>query len=221
MTIAEEITRKKIIAISRGIASDRICQVADALLRGKVTLMEVTFSPGDARQSEDTLKSISILKKEFGNEMHIGAGTVLTARQVALAQEAGAEYIISPNTDEEVIRKTKELGLVSIPGAMTPTEAAAAWKYGSDFVKIFPAGNFGPQYIKAMLSSLNHLKLIATGGVDETNLIDFLKSGCTGFGIGGSLVSKKATEAGDFGQIQKQAEKMTAMLLREASEQEG
>ena len=160
-------TIEKIIAISRGISSSHILKVADALRRGGVHFMEVTYNPSNEEASKDTLKSIEVLKKEFGEEMHIGAGTVLTVEQVEDAREAGAEYIISPNVDEIVIRKTKELGLLSIPGAMTPTEAQNAWKWGADYVKIFPADNLGADYIKAMLSSMNHLKLVCTGGIDE------------------------------------------------------
>ena len=205
-------TIEKIIAISRGISSSHILKVADALRRGGVHFMEVTYNPSNEEASKDTLKSIEMLKKEFGEEMHIGAGTVLTVEQVEDAREAGAEYIISPNVDEIVIRKTKELGLLSIPGAMTPTEAQNAWKWGADYVKIFPADNLGADYIKAMLSSMNHLKLVATGGIDEGNMLEFLDSGCVGLGIGGSLLNRKLAEAGDYQVIFERAEKMVKLL---------
>lgn len=207
-------TIEKIIAISRGISSSHILKAADALRRGGVHFMEVTYNPSNEEASKDTLKSIEMLKKEFGEEMHIGAGTVLTVEQVEDAREAGAEYIISPNVDEIVIRKTKELGLLSIPGAMTPTEAQNAWKCGADYVKIFPAGNLGADYIKAMLSSMNHLKLVATGGIDEKNMLEFLNSGCVGFGIGGSLVNRKFAETGDYQEIFERAEKMVKLLQK-------
>ena len=205
-------TIEKIIAISRGISSSHILKVADALRRGGVHFMEVTYNPSNEEASKDTLKSIEVLKKEFGEEMHIGAGTVLTVEQVEDAREAGAEYIISPNVDEIVIRKTKELGLLSIPGAMTPTEAQNAWKWGADYVKIFPADNLGADYIKAMLSSMNHLKLVATGGIDEGNMLEFLDSDCVGLGIGGSLLNRKLAEAGDYQVIFERAEKMVKLL---------
>lgn len=207
-------TIEKIIAISRGISSSHILKAADALRRGGVHFMEVTYNPSNEEASKDTLKSIELLKKEFGEEMHIGAGTVLTVEQVEDAREAGAEYIISPNVDERVIRKTKELGLLSIPGAMTPTEAQNAWKCGADYVKVFPAGNLGADYIKAMLSSMNHLKLVATGGIDEENMLEFLDSGCVGFGIGGSLLNQKLAEAGDYQEIFERAEKMVKLLQK-------
>ncbi|MBR9947912.1 bifunctional 4-hydroxy-2-oxoglutarate aldolase/2-dehydro-3-deoxy-phosphogluconate aldolase [Clostridiaceae bacterium Marseille-Q4145] len=205
---------EKIIAIARGISSNYILKTADALRKGGVHFMEVTYNPSDENASKDTLKSIEMLKKEFGEAMHIGAGTVLTAEQVKTARNAGAEYIISPNVEESVIQKTKELGLISIPGAMTPTEAQNAWKCGADYVKVFPAGNLGADYIRAMLSSMNHLKLVATGGIDEKNMLEFLNSGCVGFGIGGSLVNRKLAEAGNYQEIFERAEKMVKLLQR-------
>ena len=134
MITGEEIVEKKIIAISRGIHSSHIIHTAKALLDGGIVLLEVTFHPSDDKISADTLKSIEILQNEMKGRMHIGAGTVLTEERAEQAYLAGAEFIISPNVDEKVIRKTKELGLISIPGAMTPTEAAAAWRAGCDFV---------------------------------------------------------------------------------------
>jgi 2-dehydro-3-deoxyphosphogluconate aldolase/(4S)-4-hydroxy-2-oxoglutarate aldolase len=201
-----------IIAISRGISSRNILKVADALHKGGICFMEVTYNPSNSEASNDTLKCIEMLKKEFKDEMHIGAGTVLTVKQVEDAKNAGAEYIISPNVNKNVIRKTKELGLISIPGAMTPTEAMNAIEYQADFVKIFPASILGLDYIKALLSSMNHLKLIATGGINNKNLREFLNSGCIGVGVGGCLINRSLAESENYQEIYRRAKEMIDLL---------
>lgn len=212
MITEKEILKHKIIAISRGISSNQIRKTAEALLLGGVCLMEVTFCPGNEKASEETLYNIELLHKEFGSQMHIGAGTVLTVEQVKLAAEVGAEYIISPNTNLEVIGASKKLGLVSMPGAMTPTEAQCAWEAGADFVKIFPAADLGAGYIRAMLSSLSQLRLIATGGIDASNIGAFLRAGSVGFGVGGSLINRQAIAQGDFQKVTEAARQMVEIV---------
>ena len=137
--------------------------------------------------------------------MHIGAGTVLSVEQVEDAAQAGAEFIISPNTNTDVIRYTKQKGLISLPGAYTPTEAETAWEAGADIVKIFPAGNLGPSYFKAVKASLSQLRLSAVGGVSEHNIGDFLAAGVDSFGIGSNLVSADRVRRRDFDEIEKAA----------------
>lgn len=199
------INETKVIAIVRGIKSQYIVDMAKAMQKGGIKCIEVTFSPKSEEASLDTLKSISLLKKEFGDTMAIGAGTVLTPENVVRAKEAGAEYIISPNTDEAVIKKTKELGLISIPGSMTPTEAVNAYNWGADIVKLFPAAALGVGYIKALMGPLNHIPFTAVGGVNAKNMKDFIDIGCVGIGVGGNLVNKELIEAGDWEAITKYA----------------
>lgn len=202
----ELIKSTKVIAIVRGVDSKYIIDLANALKKGGIRCIEVTFSPRSEEESLNTLKSIKILKETFGNEMAIGAGTVLTPKDVERAKQAGAEYIISPNTDEEVIKKTKELGLISIPGAMTPSEAAQAYRYGADIVKLFPAAALGAKYIKALAGPLNHIPFTAVGGVNATNMKEFMDIGCVGVGVGGNLVNKELIKAGKWDMITKYAE---------------
>lgn len=135
----------------------------------------------------------------------MGAGTVLTPEQVDRAFKAGAEYIISPDTNPEVIKRTVSLGLVSIPGALTPTEIQYAHACGADFVKLFPAGEMGISYIKAVTAPLNHIRLLAVGGVNEDNLADFFKAGIKGAGIGSNIIKKNLLEQKDFKGITKLA----------------
>ena len=139
---------------------------------------------------------------------------VREAEQVRLAKEAGAQYIISPNVSEAVIRETKALGLVSIPGAMTPTEIANAYAWGADIVKVFPAGVLGAAYIKAVRAPLNHIPMVAVGGVSPDNIADFIAVGCVGAGCGGNLVSKKIVEEGKFSEITRTALAYKAALAK-------
>ena len=133
--------------------------------------------------------------------MLVGAGTVLTEEQLLLARDGGAKYIITPNTNPALIRKVKELGLISMPGAMTPSEAVAAWENGADIVKIFPAGTLGPDYIKAIRAPLSQIPLMAVGGVNEKNCASFLAAGCCGIGVGGGLVNKEWIMNGEWDKI--------------------
>jgi len=205
MNTIERIKEGKIIAIVRGIPSNQISDLVKAMLKGGVNCVEVTFDQSSKEAQNDTLKAISLIKKNFP-EVCVGAGTVMTKEQVDLAVEAGAEYIISPNVDLAVINETKKLNKVSIPGALTPSEAALAYNSGADIVKIFPAGNLGPAYIKALKAPLKHIPMTAVGGVNPANCADFIKAGCIGVGCGGNLVSKELVEKGDFETITKTAE---------------
>lgn len=202
----EEIIRlmadKKIIAIVRGISDREKCiRLAEALLKGGICLIEVTFNQSAPKRFSDTLSAISEIDRVFGSAVSVGAGTVLTTEQVIMAESAGAKYIISPNTSVSVIEKTRDLGLVSIPGAMTPTEITLAASAGADIVKLFPAGILGTAYINAIRAPLNHVRLLATGGIDARNIPELLTCGCFGFGVGGNLVNKEWIESGQFERI--------------------
>lgn len=209
--MAIETTQKiidgKIIAIVRGVPSDRIVDLATAMHEGGISCVEVTFDQSSAQAAEDTLLAISKLSKHFGEELCIGAGTVMTAEQVCRAADAGAKYMISPNIGPTVIEKTKQLGLVSIPGAFTPTEVAYAYSLGADIVKLFPAGILGPAYIKALKAPLKHIPMTAVGGVNAANCADFINAGCVGVGVGGNLVNKTLVAEGRFEEITAEARK--------------
>ena len=199
--VLEKILAGKIVAIVRGIPSTQIVGLAAALEKGGVTCVEVTFDQSSEEKARDTLASIRAIKEALGDRMCVGAGTVMSPEQVRQAVEAGAEYMISPNVDEEVIRETKRLDKVSIPGAMTPTEAAFAYKCGADIVTMFPAGILGAGYIKAVKAPLKHIPLTAVGNVNVDNCAEFIKAGAVGVGVGGSLVSAKLVAEGRFDEI--------------------
>ena len=155
--VMETLAEGRIIAIVRGIPSEKIGALAQALFSGGVTMMEVTFDQTRPDSWQDTCRAIELIGREFQGKILPGAGTVLTREQLILARDAGAKYIISPDVNEEVIRETKRLNLASFPGAMTPTEIAAAWRYGADAVKVFPAGKMGPDYFRAVRAPLKQI----------------------------------------------------------------
>ncbi|MEA4969664.1 MAG: bifunctional 4-hydroxy-2-oxoglutarate aldolase/2-dehydro-3-deoxy-phosphogluconate aldolase [Candidatus Pelethousia sp.] len=203
------ILRNKVITICRKVYGVDLLHLAGALLAGGVKLIEVTFDQADPDCIPKTVQAIRSLNETYAGQMLFGAGTVLTGEQVEAAKEAGARYIISPNVDPAVIRRTKELGLVSIPGAMTPSEIITAHNQGADIVKLFPAGYLGFGYIKDILGPISHVKLCATGGVTEENLAQYLDLGFAGAGISGRLCDKGCIAAGDFEQIAARAQAFT------------
>lgn len=200
-TIINEICKQKIIAIIRGANEQEAIAAAKALYEGGITLVEITFNQKSPETFIDTAKTIKSIKEQMGDKMLVGAGTVTSADLVKMAANAGASYIISPDTDAAVINKTRELGLVSIPGAYTPTEAKQAYNAGADFVKLFPCVGDAPAYINAVCGPMNHIRFLAVGGVNENNAAEFLKAGAVGVGVGGNLVNKDWIESGDYHKI--------------------
>lgn len=198
--VIELVQETRVIAIVRGLDTG-FSQLVRAMYDGGIRAVEVTFNQKDSTQWEKTTNAIREIKALMGDKMAVGAGTVTTVELVQLAFDAGAEFIVSPDVNEDVIRRTKELGMVSMPGALTPTEVLQAHKAGADFVKVFPAGTLGSGYIKAIRGPLNHIRLLAVGGVSEKNAGEFMKAGCAGVGVGGNLVNKDWIAAGEFDKI--------------------
>ena len=141
--------------------------------------------------------------------MYVGAGTVTTPELVELTAKAQGRFIISPDVNEAVIARTRELDMVSLPGALTPTEVMTAYRAGADFVKVSPVGSLGVAYVKALRAPISHVKLMAVGGVNENNVADFLKAGMVGAGIGGNLVNQAWIDAGAFDKITETARALT------------
>ncbi len=196
-TIAD-IRQEKLVAILRGVPDEKMPKLLEALYQGGVRLAEITFDAKGVTPAEKTAAQIGAMKQAFAGKMRIGAGTVLTAEQAKLAVEAGAEFLISPNYDREVIEYAVKAGVVSMPGCITPSEAVEATKMGADFIKIFPSDTLGPKYFKAISAPLSHIPFIAVGGVDDQNVADFLKAGAVGVGVGSNIVNKKMLAADDY-----------------------
>ena len=207
-TIIQKVYEHKIIAIVRGMDKEKTVKIAKALYEGGIRFVEVTFNQKNPDKFYETAECIRAIREEMGDKMYVGAGTVTSAALVDMAAEAGAVYIISPDTDLEVIRRTRELGLVSMPGAYTPTEAKTAYNAGADFIKLFPCVGDGPGYVKAVCAPFNHIPFMAVGGVDVNNAASYLKAGAVGVGVGSSLAKKAWADAGEYYKITEEAKKM-------------
>ena len=166
------------VAILRGITNEEVVSVCDALYEAGIRIIEIPLN------SPNAVKSIAIAAEHCNGRMAVGAGTVLTVEDVNAVCKAGGTFIISPNTDTEVIRETKKLGMLSIPGFFTATEGFAAVKAGADYLKLFPAC-LGPSYVKD-LKAVIKTPIMAVGGVNSNNIPDFMKV-CCGVGIGSAL----------------------------------
>ncbi len=213
MTVFEQILKDGLIVIVRSVASDKILDLANCLYKADIHFMEVTFDQKSTDGNKNTLSAIEKLAAEMKSEFHVGAGTVMTAEQVIAAKNAGAEYIISPNVCKEVIEETKKQGLISIPGALTPTEAAEAHALGADFVKIFPVS--GPDYFRAITQPLSHIKMLAVGGIHPEVIPAYKKAGACGFGVGGNLVNHSWINEGRFDDITNEAGRYRAAMEKE------
>jgi len=180
MSVAEPLVQARLIAILRGDFGNRWQQIADALVAGGVAALEITLnSPG-------ALAGIRELKASGGNHVIVGAGTVLTAEQAQAAIDAGAEFIVAPDTDESMISVCVARNIPVMPGAYTATEIKRAYQLGATLVKVFPAP--GPDYIKAIRGPLDHIPLMVTGGVGLDNVADYFKAGAAAVGLGSNLV---------------------------------
>lgn len=176
-----------------------------ALMNGGVLAIEFTLT------NRDSLQVIADVRQKFPEiaegKAVVGAGSVNSVDDCKAAIDAGAQFIVSPSTKFPVIETAKAAGVVVTPGAFTPTEIEDAWQAGADAVKIFPASFLGPGYVKAVLAPLPHLKLIPTGGVDDSNVADYIKNGAFAVGAGSNLLDKKAIAAGDWEAVSAHAAK--------------
>ena len=211
-TVIQWANKEKIVAIVRGIEPEKCLKVAQALYDGGIRMMEITYDQRNPDSWETTAASIGEIAKAFEGRMLVGAGTVTTTHMVELTHKAGGLFIISPNVNTDVIRRTRELGMVSMPGALTPTDVVTAWEAGADIVKLFPISTFGPGYLKAIKAPLSHIPMMAVGGINEKNIADYLAAGAIGVGVGGNLANKTWIDAGEYHKITEVAKAMVAAL---------
>ena len=210
--IINAVNAEGLIVIVRGIEREKLIPLAEAMYAGGVRLLELTFSANGSVSDEETAENIKMLAEHFSGRMLIGAGTVLCEKQVELTAKAGGKFIISPDVCPEVIKKTREMGLVSMPGALTPTEIQTAHKCGADFVKVFPAGNLGVDYMKSIMAPLSHIKMLAVGGINLDTLPAYKKIGVAGFGLSSNIIDKKKVDEGDFLAITALAKKYVDLI---------
>lgn len=190
-----------IVAIIRGFEPETCLRLAQAYKEGGIDRVEVTFNQKAPHSWKDTAEAIQSIKKAFGQDIQVGAGTVLTPEQLHICEDAGGEFMVTPNVNPSLIRQCVADGLVAMPGALTPSEVVEAYDAGASYVKIFPAGSLGPGYIKAIKAPLSHIPLLAVGGIGPDNIADFIKAGCVGAGVGGNLTNKEWIAAGAWDKI--------------------
>jgi len=208
--IRERLESLGLIPVLRSKSPTEAHALVEAMVAGGVTIMEVTMTvPG-------AIGVIQSLRKKYGDQLLLGAGTVLDAQQCAAAIEAGAEFVVSPSLHREVISRTKELGKISVPGALTPTEVVTAWNAGADYVKIFPCSAVGgPSYLKALKAPLPHIRVIPTGGVTLETAAQYLKAGTVALGVGSDLVNTAALAQGKPEVITETARNYLEIIRRE------
>ena len=199
--VIQSVLEHKIIVIVRNVYGKECVELAKALYAGGIALMEVTFDQSRPESWSTTCDTIARLHSELGGKMLLGAGTVTSMETLELARDAGARFIVSPDTNRDIIKATVASDMVSMPGALTPTEILRAHEAGADFVKVFPVSSLGAAYLKAVRGPISHVRLLAVGGVSEKNIGAFLQAGCVGAGVGGNLVNREWIRNGEFGRI--------------------
>ena len=203
--LVAEIEARRAFAVIRTDTAEQAVEAGRACLRGGISLLEITLTvPG----AHDVMRRLS---QEPG--ALVGVGSVTEPAQVRAAAAAGARFAVSPHFDPDILAETKSQGLLSSMGGVTPTEAMTCHRAGVDVIKIFPASSFGgPAHLKAMREPMPFLRLMPTGGVDESNLRAYLDAGAAGFGLGGSLVDRKSAAAGDWAVVTERARRVVAAV---------
>ena len=198
MNVIEELKRTRLMVLARGVSKEVLVKGAAAIADAGVTLFESTFDHRRDDCMAENADKIAALVAALGDRMSIGAGTVLSVEEVRAAHKAGATFIVSPDTDPEVIAETKRLGMTSIPGAMTPSEIKRAYSLGADVVKLFPADDLGYHYIQNLKGPLPHIPLMATGGVNPETIPEFLSRGIMAVGTGITIFRPDLVAAEDY-----------------------
>jgi 2-dehydro-3-deoxyphosphogluconate aldolase/(4S)-4-hydroxy-2-oxoglutarate aldolase len=206
LTNLERVHRGGIVAVIRAASGELLCDVAEALVAGGVEVMEVTFTVPRAH------KVLEQVAERLGDRILLGAGTVLDAETARVAMLSGAEFIVSPTLNLDVIRLCRRYDKMVMPGAFSPTEVLTAWEAGADIVKVFPSDVTGPAYLKALAGPLPQIRLMPTGGVTLETAPAFLRSGAYALGVGSSLVDPKAVTAGQLQPIENLARRFVEVV---------
>lgn len=199
------IKNERFMAILRNMPMEKFEKTIQALFEGGIRIFEVTYNPSKPDTIETVNNAFEMIKANFGNEAHLCAGTVVFPEFVEAAYKAGAKCIVSPNSNKKIIERTKELGMVSIPGAYTPTEIMNAYEWGADIVKVFPILPDEIGYLKNIISPLSHIPFVTTGGIRLDNMAEFLKTGAVAVAAGVTLVPVDMLENNDFDGIRENA----------------
>jgi 2-dehydro-3-deoxyphosphogluconate aldolase/(4S)-4-hydroxy-2-oxoglutarate aldolase len=204
--ILNRILDLKAIAVIRMADSTKLVSVVEAILKGGVECVEITMTVPDA------IRIIKDVSKEIGDRALIGAGTVMDRETALQTIEAGAQFVVAPVFNPQVVEAVHDQGFVAIPGAFSPAEIVAAWEAGADVVKIFPATVLGPKYIKDFRGPLPQIRLCPTGGVTVDNAGEWIKAGASCVGIGSDLLNKQAIADNRFEVLTERARRMVASI---------
>lgn len=201
-----QINNGEIIAIIRGVAPENACAIARTLIEEGINFIEVSLSDADAG-----LACIRQIASHFSHEIGLGAGTVINKGQVDKAIDAGAKYIITPGWDVELVRYIKSKNVGVFPGVYSPSEVMQSINEGVEIVKLFPAGDLGINYVKSLFGPFPNIRIMAVGGINKSNIIDFYRAGCYSFAIGSDLVPRGASEK-DLDRIRENASEYINLL---------
>ena len=204
--VLERLLASKAVAVIRMTDAAKIAEVAAALRRGGITALEVTMTvPG-------AVEIIRTMARDKKPGVLIGAGTVLDAGMASDVIAAGADFVVSPVMDTDMVQACREAEVLVVPGAFTPTEIVAAWRAGADIVKVFPATSLGPQFFRDLHGPLPHIRLMPTGGVTLENAREFLAAGACCVGIGTALLDRKTIDADDWKGLASRARRLVESL---------
>jgi 2-dehydro-3-deoxyphosphogluconate aldolase/(4S)-4-hydroxy-2-oxoglutarate aldolase len=208
--VIQQIRDIGIIPVVRASSADEAMRAIDAIREGGVSVLEITMTvPG-------AVNVIAQVAASYGDEVIVGAGTVLDGETARACILSGAQFVVSPSLNLETIACCRRYGVAVLPGALTPTEVVTAWTAGADFVKVFPAGSLGgASYIKSLKAPLPQIEMVPTGGVSLKTAADFIKAGSSALGVGADLVDLKAIREGQAAVITERAKQYVA-IVREA-----
>ncbi|MBO4734320.1 MAG: bifunctional 4-hydroxy-2-oxoglutarate aldolase/2-dehydro-3-deoxy-phosphogluconate aldolase [Clostridia bacterium] len=211
MDLREVISENPILAIMRNVPKEITLDYAKAIIEGGINFFEVALN------SPDALEQISMLKRAYGDRAYIGAGTAITVERAKAATDAGAQFLLSPSTDIEVLEYCRDKKIPILPGALTPSEVTTCLSYGFDVIKLFPAGDMPLGYIKSLKGPLDNTDYVAIGGVNKDNIAEFFRRGYIGVGLGSSILPKEAVAKRDW----KAASDYVRELRRKAAKARG
>lgn len=197
--------KEKVCSIIRGVEEASIDELAKSLIQGGISVIEVTFNTTGAAEM------IQYLSKNYPEDFTIGAGTVLDTETAGKAIDAGAQFILSPILNVDVIKFCLKYNAVPVPGILTPTEALTAWENGARIVKVFPAGVLGANYIKQMKGPLPQLRTMAVGAINHENVQGMFQAGADCVGVGSEIVNKELVKNKNFKEITERAKKFSAL----------
>ncbi len=197
--VLDKVKALGLLAVIRGPSPELTVQMVEALIHGGVLGIEITYSTPNA---EEVVKTLA---KKFGDEIVLGMGTLTKIEQAATAKAAGANFLVSPICESALVKSMVASGLLTMAGALTPTEVFQAYSLGTDVVKVFPGSLGGPAYIKALKGPFPYIPMMPTGGVNAGNVADWFAAGVVAVGAGSELCPPQLAKEGNFAEITRKA----------------